>query len=718
VNAEPTFGVTIFDDLSGETCTFEYLTAAALAGRIAATTASVKERLPLAKLAQFGTVRTENLSLRHNPNVIAVTGVEVDYDGEAIPFESAVERLEKEGIAAIVYTSPRHRLNGHADRWRVFCWFSQPRAPEERARYVDRLAGLFGDGKATVIASESRTLSQAFFIGAVAGNPEHRVEIVEGLPLDDSSFDDLDALALPWPGKSGNAAGNGALHEPSGDPWAPIADIEAALAVVPNDDLAWDQWNEIGMATWRSSDGSTAGLEAFKAFSAKSQKKYDEEETERRWRHYGTSKPTRIGYGSLVYRAREHDPDFVPPSHLEENAEPHLEENAEPHLEENEEPHLENEEPHLENEEPHLENEKSHRGNEEPGGGASSIWIDDTAWDEAGLPWRPWAVRGYALRGAVTIVAGPPSTMKSLLTLAWACALALGKAHGRFVPEERSTVIVYGVEDGPDEQRRRLSATLRQFSATSEDIAGRLTRVGPRGIGTLFKLNPKTGRLQSTPAMTQLRALIAERRPAVVICDPFVELHNAEERDNTVQHEVVAEFRTLAQDFNTAVVLVHHFRKGGMVSPGDVEAVRGATSIIGSARIVLTMTAMSETDAKRLGLPDGRKIRGRFFRLDDGKQNYARLDDARWYEAVTHTLDNEEMIAAAEPWEPPEIEEMIPADVGEAIVAEIDAGVDGGEPRSRKPYRKPYRRYPSVGCGRYGLSCGSDPSQNRSVRCG
>src|SRR6185312_8795135 len=66
--------------------------------------------------------------------------------------------------------------------------------------------------------------------------------------------------------------------------------------------------------------------------------------------------------------------------------------------------------------------------------GAADLWVDDAAWSEAELPRREWVVPGYALRGAVTVVVGPPSAMKSSLMLAWACALALGRDHGRFRP--------------------------------------------------------------------------------------------------------------------------------------------------------------------------------------------------------------------------------------------------------------------------------------------
>src|SRR5271168_1670491 len=105
---------------------------------------------------------------------------------------------------------------------------------------------------------------------------------------------------------------------------------------------------------------------------------------------------------------------------------------------------------------------------------ASAIWVEDEGWAEVDLPRRPWVARGYALRDAVTVVAGPPSAMKSSLMLAWAAAVALGRPHGDFQPTETGTVVVYNVEDDRIEQRRRLSAVLRQFDAIPVDIAGRI----------------------------------------------------------------------------------------------------------------------------------------------------------------------------------------------------------------------------------------------------
>jgi putative DNA primase/helicase len=97
---------------------------------------------------------------------------------------------------------------------------------------------------------------------------------------------------------------------------APEADpalVAAALAVIPNTDFGWEDWNRVGMAVWRATGGSDAGLAAFDAFSQKSSK-YNAAETQQRWDHYFKSPPNQIGAGTLFYMANEASPrsDLAP----------------------------------------------------------------------------------------------------------------------------------------------------------------------------------------------------------------------------------------------------------------------------------------------------------------------------------------------------------------------------------------------------------------------
>ena len=71
--------------------------------------------LKLLKSARFGDTRTTAGSLRSDANVIAVTGIEADYDGEFMSVDDAIALLQKQGIAAIVDSRqriPRPRRDG------------------------------------------------------------------------------------------------------------------------------------------------------------------------------------------------------------------------------------------------------------------------------------------------------------------------------------------------------------------------------------------------------------------------------------------------------------------------------------------------------------------------------------------------------------------------------------------------------------------------------
>jgi len=156
-----------------------------------------KGDLPWLKLALFGDVRSDRNSLRYDDNLVALTGIEADYDGERLGFDFAVNKLAEADLSAIVYTSPSHTPN--APRWRVLCPFAAivrrgeggtPELREARNRAMGRLNGLF-EG---VFAGESWTLSQGYFYGATGDGAHHRVQVVEGRPID--LCGELDALAM------------------------------------------------------------------------------------------------------------------------------------------------------------------------------------------------------------------------------------------------------------------------------------------------------------------------------------------------------------------------------------------------------------------------------------------------------------------------------------------------------------------------------------------
>lgn len=156
--------ITLFKDLSGREAQTIETTWEALAEWV--TNAAVfpnKESLPLIKLGVFGDVRTDKGSLRHDANLLAISGVEGDYDGEVLSIDEAAKLLSTAGVKALLYTSPSNRPE--APRWRVLCPLSREHPPGMRRAFLERVNGVLGG----VLTAESFTTSQAFYVGRVQG---------------------------------------------------------------------------------------------------------------------------------------------------------------------------------------------------------------------------------------------------------------------------------------------------------------------------------------------------------------------------------------------------------------------------------------------------------------------------------------------------------------------------------------------------------------------
>lgn len=301
----------------------------------------------------------------------------------------------------------------------------------------------------------------------------------------------------------------------------------------------------------------------------------------------------------------------------------------------------------------------------------TGLEFDADEWDEGTLPVRPWVSPGYLLRQAVTVLVGAGAAGKSSLMIAWTVALARNQSFHRMTPRHACRVLIFNAEDGPDEQKLRFSAALRSFNATPTDLKGLVLRVSTTKLGRL--VGPVDGVIGFLPAMQKLEQQIAEFKPDVVMLDPMIELHAADENDNGGIREVMSHFRTLAVRYNLALVIAHHTRKGAII-PGDPDGARGASAIVGAARIVMTAVTMSEPEAEAFGISE--KTRKSYFRLDGAKSNHAALQEAEWFEKVPHQLANGEWAVTVTPWDAPE--DVIDLDTRNAIIAGAEAGSSEG----------------------------------------
>lgn len=217
------FAITIFASASATRKAEEQTTLSALADRIRTTQAPAKSQLPWLKLARFGDRRTTNHSLRHDANVEAITGVELDYDGGVVPVDDAEGLLLKSGVLSLLYTSASHTAD--APRWRVLCPTSAELPPAQRKQLMGRLNGVLRGAA----SSESWTLSQSYYFGRVANNTAHDVRLIPGAPIDL-----LDELDQAWWGKAdtkpGATTGSAADRPPRSGPIDEQALIQQIIA--------------------------------------------------------------------------------------------------------------------------------------------------------------------------------------------------------------------------------------------------------------------------------------------------------------------------------------------------------------------------------------------------------------------------------------------------------------------------------------------------------
>jgi Family of unknown function (DUF5906)/Primase C terminal 2 (PriCT-2) len=232
------------------------------------------------KLAQFGNRRSENNCLRWNENVVAVSGVEGDYDGEQMAMEAAAKLLRDAGVAAILYTTASH--TPETPRWRVLAFLSKPitgttkELDEARKHNVGIINAILGG----VLARESFVLSTAFYYGGVQGGPKIQVIRVPG-----ACVDQLRRAPAPlFPKGKGAGSNYGEPHKTPEELRSPnLERTRSQLRFLPNDaamdEETWDDYVNMGLAA----EGAGLSKEDWVAWSAKSPKHNQKVSAEDQW---------------------------------------------------------------------------------------------------------------------------------------------------------------------------------------------------------------------------------------------------------------------------------------------------------------------------------------------------------------------------------------------------------------------------------------------------
>jgi hypothetical protein len=306
--------------------------------------------------------------------------------------------------------------------------------------------------------------------------------------------------------------------------------------------------------------------------------------------------------------------------------------------------------------------------------------------DEASLPVRDWAVPGLLLRRALSVLIAPPGSGKSLITLQLAIALAAGVTWGGWHPRKPEKVMIINSEDDVEEMERRLAAAARDMGVEQDTLVGRILLVEDPASIVIARMDARTKTVVRTPLIEELVTLIKENNIGVVVADPFAETFEGDESNNSEVKWAGILWREVARRTASSLLLVHHTKKYASEMAGIADASRGGGSLIGTARVMVTLFAMTEDEAIAMGVPVEERMD--YVRVDDAKANYSRLDRARWFEKKSITLANGtaflpgDEVGVLVPWVPPGMLDGIStAKLNEALDV-IDAGTldKGGNP--------------------------------------
>ena len=503
------FTVTFFTDERARTQQRRQLTPWELRDLILTTSADQKAKLPWLKLATFGDVPSDADCLRYNANVSSISGIELDYDGGAISFDTAVSIIRKARLRALLYTSSSHRED--KPRWRILCPTSCELPPERRKKLVARVFGLYGD----IFGHESLTLSQAFHYGKLDGNSAHRCEYYDGDFI--NQCDNLDEGACNKDGKPCTDNEHTAGSKPQADPGL----VAACVAKIPNKKLDWIYWNNtIGMGTWRATGGSEAGKKIFREFTDRLKTKYKPKDTpEARWAHYSKSPPNQIGFGTLHRLADEASPGWR--AAYEEAA------------------------------------NKAAR--------PKFVTFTPAMWHDKPVPVRKWCIDGLIPDVNVTALYGDGGIGKTLLAMQLQIAKAIAGFQWLGIQTEPVKSLGVYCEDDADELHRRVTDIAAHYCCTLDRLTNiELTsRVGEENILVHFGKNDIGA---PTPFYDELITHALDIAARLVVLDSLHDVFGGDEISRTHARQFVGFLRRLALKIDGTVLFCGHPSLSGLSS--------------------------------------------------------------------------------------------------------------------------------------------------------
>ncbi len=180
---------------------------------------------------------------------------------------------------------------------------------------------------------------------------------------------------------------------------------------------------------------------------------------------------------------------------------------------------------------------------------------------------QPWLVEGLWSAAAVGVIGGQPKAGKTTLALDMAVSVASASpCLGAFPVHAPGPVLLYAAEESPATLRARLEtiARLRGLDFAQLDV-----RV----------IVANSLRLDRSEDQGRLDATVMHHRPALLILDPLIRIHMADENASGDIAALLGYLRALQRKSGAAVAVIHHVRKQVSSSTGAGYSLRGSSDL-------------------------------------------------------------------------------------------------------------------------------------------
>ena len=250
------------------------------------------------------------------------------------------------------------------------------------------------------------------------------------------------------------------------------------------------------------------------------------------------------------------------------------------------------------------------------------------------MPLRAWHVPGLVPARTVTLLGGDGGVGKSLLALQLAIATAAALPWvGQDVRAGR--VLYFSAEDDRDELHRRVD----QIAIFYGIALGRLSNLmlWPLADEDAVMVTGAPGQaLQATTRWDELKRLVVDQQPSLVVLDSLADIYSANENDRGHVRQFVNLLRGMVMPFNAALVLLAHPSLTGLSSGSGLS---GSTAWNNSVRSRLYLSAPAADDGGA-SAPDLRV-------LEVKKANYTQAGNELRLRYVAGAFDTEDSKAVS-----------------------------------------------------------------------